>query len=230
MMPEETPTMKAIREQADPKRLYDNLRREMNEAMDAYFRGNIPELSSNKPLPQLTRDSVAIIRRQQAELKEIQERNAKEYEAAMAYQRDLQQRLARAEQQRAETQKLLVELKQEEAYPIREPHRLGLPDMPELVRDLPDLPDSFINACLASLDRFAEGYAEYGPGSADTLGLAGQWGDLHRKVMKLKRSLWNGEGDEYLTRETTEEILQDIIGHSLLALEMLSRGFEGGKS
>jgi hypothetical protein len=94
--------------------------------------------------------------------------------------------------------------------------------------DLPDLPDAYLRAMRDSMERFAEGYAEYGQGAADALGLAGQWGDLHRKVMKLKRPFWAGENS--LTRENADEILHDIIGHCLLALEMMERGFEGGRS
>lgn len=95
--------------------------------------------------------------------------------------------------------------------------------------DLPDLPAAYSEAALKALEAFAEGYAEYGPGAADALGLAGQWGDLHRKVMKLKRPFWNGEVAA-LTRESSRDILRDIIGHCLLALVMLDEGFEGGRS
>lgn len=93
--------------------------------------------------------------------------------------------------------------------------------------EVTDVPDAFVRLSTAALDRFAEGYAEYGPGAADALGIAGQWGDLHRKVMKLKASMWAGKGR--LTRETEEDILYDIVGHCLLALEMYSRDFTGGR-
>jgi hypothetical protein len=77
-------------------------------------------------------------------------------------------------------------------------------------------------------DRFETAYKEYGPAAADETGLAGQWADMHRKVAKLKRALWEGD-DSYLTRESTEEILRDLVGHALLALEMLARGKVGGR-
>jgi hypothetical protein len=96
-------------------------------------------------------------------------------------------------------------------------------------RDLPGLPEVFHEAAGAALERFAEGYAEYGPGAADELGLAGQWGDLHRKVGKLKPLMWEGDV-ERLTRETPQDILRDIIGHCLLALEMIERGFTPGRA
>lgn len=78
-------------------------------------------------------------------------------------------------------------------------------------------------------EAFTEGYTEYGPGAADETGLAGQWADLYRKVMKLKRAFWEGD-PSYLTRETEAEILRDMISHSFLALEMLSRKMTGGRT
>lgn len=75
---------------------------------------------------------------------------------------------------------------------------------------------------------FLEAYAEYGSRAADELGLAGQWGDLHRKVKKLKAPLWSGDSNR-LTRETPRQVLFDIIGHALLAVDMLDRGMQGGR-
>lgn len=76
--------------------------------------------------------------------------------------------------------------------------------------------------------RFVVAYAEYGDSSKEETGLAGQWADLYRKIMKLKAPLWAGEKGR-LTRENEKDILCDLIGHSLLALEMLQRGAEGGR-
>ena len=76
---------------------------------------------------------------------------------------------------------------------------------------------------------FEAAYIEYGPGAADETGLAGQWADLFRKVMKLKRFMWSGESPEYLKREGAEEILRDLAGHCFLALEMLERDMVGGR-
>ena len=77
--------------------------------------------------------------------------------------------------------------------------------------------------------QFRAAYIEYGPGAADETGLAGQWGDLHRKVKKLKAPLW--EGDETrLTRETPRQVLMDLIGHCFLAIEMMDRGLTPGRS
>jgi hypothetical protein len=79
-----------------------------------------------------------------------------------------------------------------------------------------------------AMARFARKHAEYGEGAADDLGLAGQWGDLHRKTAKLRREMWGGDPIEDAS-EDAAQILQDIIGHAILAIDMIERGFEGGK-
>lgn len=106
--------------------------------------------------------------------------------------------------------------------------RLSVAETDDEAPEYADLPPQFLRLANEALDAFAEGYAEYGPNAADALGLAGQWGDLHRKVMKLKRSLWEGRGDT-LTRESETDILRDIIGHCLLALDMIARDMDGGR-
>jgi hypothetical protein len=77
--------------------------------------------------------------------------------------------------------------------------------------------------------QFQVAFIEYGAGAADETGLAGQWGDLHRKVKKLKGFMWEGN-ETALTREQPEEVLLDLIGHCFLALEMLGRRSTGGRS
>jgi hypothetical protein len=156
---------------------------------------------------------------------DIQHRSTLEFkllndlETVRAQREDLQRRLALAESKRADAEKALREIQR-------------IPEEPPVDilgdEDLPDLPDAYIQLIREALERFAEGYAEYGPGAADDEGLAGQWGDMKRKIMKLRPVFWSGE--DRLTRETPQEVLQDIIGHALLALEMLERGFEGGRS
>lgn len=84
----------------------------------------------------------------------------------------------------------------------------------------------FVNLDGEWWNQFIDAYLEYGDGAADELGLAGQWGDLFRKVRKLKPELW--EGKEHLTRETARQVLMDIIGHAFLAIDMIDRGLPGG--
>lgn len=52
------------------------------------------------------------------------------------------------------------------------------------------------------------------------LGVKAQYVDIHRKVGKLRRGLWEGEdiGDE-----KPREVLLDLIGHCFLTIEILDR-------
>jgi hypothetical protein len=89
------------------------------------------------------------------------------------------------------------------------------------------LPDRYWRIMCDAMDRFAEANAEYGEFAHDDLGLASQWEHMYRKVNKLRSDMW--VGIPKLTRETPQEVLQDIIGHCMLALDLYERGFNGGK-
>lgn len=68
--------------------------------------------------------------------------------------------------------------------------------------------------------RKAKDYSEAdGFFTADHLGAAGQYGDLFRKMPKLKKSMWDKQP---LNGEQPVEILQDFLGHVLLAIGYLS--------
>lgn len=67
-------------------------------------------------------------------------------------------------------------------------------------------------------DLFARKNADYGDG-AKVLGVRGQYADINRKMLKLKRSLWDGETLEF---ENSEEVIMDLIGHLFLTLYMLN--------
>lgn len=54
--------------------------------------------------------------------------------------------------------------------------------------------------------------------TADLLGAKGQFAEIWRKIPKLKKGMWDGEE---LKNEVVEEILYDILGHVLLALDMI---------
>jgi hypothetical protein len=69
---------------------------------------------------------------------------------------------------------------------------------------------------------FASKNSEYGSGSAFELGQRGQFSDIYRKIIKLKRAMWD-EDESVLTTEGVDEILMDMIGHCFLTLEMRSR-------
>lgn len=69
-------------------------------------------------------------------------------------------------------------------------------------------------------DSFLKKNADYGD-SYQSLGAAGQFGEIWRKVPKLKRSMWDGHK---LTGEQPREILMDLIGHCLLAIRLIDSG------
>lgn len=61
---------------------------------------------------------------------------------------------------------------------------------------------------------FVKKQIDYGDG-ADDLGLEGQYAELHRKITKLRRAMW--EGHE-LVGEPLREVLMDLIGHCFLSM------------
>lgn len=69
------------------------------------------------------------------------------------------------------------------------------------------------------LEAFLKKNRDYGDSTyganAMRLGPKAQFVDIWRKVKKLKRAIWDGE---QLHGEQPEEILQDFLGHVLLAL------------
>lgn len=73
--------------------------------------------------------------------------------------------------------------------------------------------------------RFAGKCMDYGE-SAEELGIKAQFVDINRKVGKLRRALWLGMP---LVDEQPEEVLEDMIAHCLLTLDMLRRGAGEGK-
>lgn len=58
---------------------------------------------------------------------------------------------------------------------------------------------------------------DYGSGSAYELGVRGQYSDIHRKMIKLKRAMWDGHDLDF---EDTDEIIKDLISHLFLTLHM----------
>lgn len=66
-------------------------------------------------------------------------------------------------------------------------------------------------------DLFARKNADYGDG-AKVLGVRGQYADINRKMLKLKRALWDGELLEF---EGADEVIMDLIGHLFLTLYMI---------
>lgn len=64
------------------------------------------------------------------------------------------------------------------------------------------------------IDHFMQKQQDYGD-TADDLGVPGQYAELHRKLGKLRRSMWEGIP---MRGEQPDEILLDLIGHCFLAI------------
>lgn len=64
---------------------------------------------------------------------------------------------------------------------------------------------------------FLAGNKGYGD-QADKLGPAAQFVDIHRKVGKLQRAVWE---DKDIGKESVEEVTLDLIGHCFLLLRTL---------
>lgn len=71
--------------------------------------------------------------------------------------------------------------------------------------------------------KFVESNMHYGGKNANSLGPAGQFADIWRKIGPLKRALWDGAE---LTREGPDQICYDLLGHSLLTIDMLEQGVD----
>lgn len=64
------------------------------------------------------------------------------------------------------------------------------------------------------ITRFKNKSTDYGEVFRE-LGLAGQYSDMHRKMFKLKKAMWEGQP---LAGEQPEEILSDLFGNILISL------------
>lgn len=92
---------------------------------------------------------------------------------------------------------------------------------PELWLDAANASDAFRRATTTTLtrviDKFASKAVDYGDAS-DELGIRAQFVDINRKVVKLKRWMWDGKK---LAGEQPHEIMMDLIAHLLLGLGMI---------
>lgn len=63
------------------------------------------------------------------------------------------------------------------------------------------------------ISRMVEKEKDYGPEGYQYLGSKGQFSDMSRKMLKLKRAVWDGQT---MVGEDIDEMLDDIIAHALL--------------
>jgi hypothetical protein len=105
-----------------------------------------------------------------------------------------------------------------------------------------DLSEDVIDVLLGAIDLFSEKSKDYTSSSGKPLhedsGLMGQYLKLRDKIEKLRKTMWDAEiirearalgvtasnGDLTKLRfEDTEEILNDVIGHCILAISILRK-------
>jgi len=75
------------------------------------------------------------------------------------------------------------------------------------------------------VEHFKRKSGDYGPEGFTDLGVKGQFSDMWRKMLKLKRGLWEGKP---LALEQSDEILKDLFGHLLISLYLLEEPDDGG--
>jgi len=88
--------------------------------------------------------------------------------------------------------------------------------------DSPELVTIVSEHLPAWLELFSSKNSEYGSGAAFELGARGQFSDMYRKMIKLKRAMWDAD-ESVLKTEGVDEIINDLIGHCFLTLEMRRR-------
>lgn len=84
---------------------------------------------------------------------------------------------------------------------------------------LVDIMNKHLPEALSLFSRKNKGYGDM----ADVLGSRAQFVDMHRKMDKLKRGLWEGQdiGDENI-----KEVVQDLFGHCLLMLRTFDQEYQ----
>jgi hypothetical protein len=84
--------------------------------------------------------------------------------------------------------------------------------------DCPAVYGLMISRIPSLAEKFLVAGSDYGEAFRE-LGLRGQYSDMHRKMAKLKRAIWDGQP---LARESVEEVLGDLFGHILIALYLIA--------
>lgn len=89
--------------------------------------------------------------------------------------------------------------------------------------DVPDKAKRILQGpALEALNLYVKRASDYtdadGFDPSEVLGVQGQFAEVWRKVWKLKNSMWDGRE---MVGEGPREILMDLIGHCLLAIDMI---------
>lgn len=63
----------------------------------------------------------------------------------------------------------------------------------------------------------------------EKLGLQGQFAEIYHITAKLKRQIWDRRNPESVAKGEVQEQLESLIGHALLALDLLEKGNKDGR-
>jgi hypothetical protein len=100
------------------------------------------------------------------------------------------------------------------------------------IDSLPDRTNMILQgAASEALVSFVRHHLQYGDSDME-LGYQGQFSELYHIVTKLKRLMWDRNWTGMATNTATGEIkeqLEALIGHSLLALNLLEEGNKDGR-
>lgn len=88
---------------------------------------------------------------------------------------------------------------------------------PDIQNKMSPQAESVVEIVLEALALFLEKNRGYG-NTSEHLGARGQYADMHRKMGKLKHTLWDGNP---AVGESVEEMCMDLIGHAALTINFL---------
>lgn len=88
---------------------------------------------------------------------------------------------------------------------------------PDIQNQMSQQAERVVEIVLEALALFLEKNRGYG-NTSEHLGARGQYADMHRKMGKLKHTLWEGNP---AVGESVEEMCMDLIGHAALTINFL---------
>lgn len=88
---------------------------------------------------------------------------------------------------------------------------------PDIQNQMSPQAERVVEIVLEALALFLEKNRGYG-NTSEHLGARGQYADMHRKMGKLKHTLWDGSS---AVGESIEEMCMDLIGHAALTINFL---------
>lgn len=86
-----------------------------------------------------------------------------------------------------------------------------------------------LNIVPTALRSFIRHNLQYG-NTDESLGLQGQFSEIYHITAKLKRQIWDRRNPESVANGEVQEQLEALIGHALLALDLLEKGNKDGRA